>query len=121
MSIFLLLFVSMFFLHIVDDYYLQGWLADGKNKNWWKKYCPDDMYKYDYVICLLEHGFSNSVLIHIPIFFIANSNFIFLSIIIFTLLHAYIDNLKANKKIINLIGDQVLHIACIIVIIFCFI
>ena len=34
-EIFMLLF--MVFLHIVDDYYLQGILASMKQKQWWLK------------------------------------------------------------------------------------
>ena len=26
----------MIFFHIVDDYYLQCWLASAKQKQWWK-------------------------------------------------------------------------------------
>lgn len=28
---------TMIFCHIVDDYYLQGWLASAKQKSWWEK------------------------------------------------------------------------------------
>lgn len=33
----LYLLLGMLFLHIVDDYYLQGWLASARQKSWWKK------------------------------------------------------------------------------------
>lgn len=27
----------MIFFHIVDDYYLQGWLTSAKQKKWWEE------------------------------------------------------------------------------------
>lgn len=39
-SIFLLLL--MIFCHIVDDYYLQGWLASAKQKKWWEENAPQN-------------------------------------------------------------------------------
>lgn len=35
MSYFVLL--AMVFCHIVDDYYLQGWLASAKQRKWWEE------------------------------------------------------------------------------------
>lgn len=32
-----ILLLTMLFCHIVDDYYLQGWLASAKQKSWWEK------------------------------------------------------------------------------------
>lgn len=46
-TIFIILW--MIFFHIVDDYYLQGWLAHTKQKSWWEKNAPDELYKHDYV------------------------------------------------------------------------
>lgn len=40
---------TMIFCHIVDDYYLQGWLASAKQKSWWEKNAPEKLYKYDYL------------------------------------------------------------------------
>ena len=34
---YLLILIGMFFLHIVDDYYLQGCLAQMKQQSWWEK------------------------------------------------------------------------------------
>lgn len=116
MNLVLLLFVVMFFLHIVDDYYLQGWLAQGKSKKWWKDNCPNEFYNKDYIVCLLEHGFSNSFLVHLPLLLIVKSNYIFLSILIYAIIHAIIDDLKANRGKINLITDQFLHVFCIVII-----
>lgn len=40
------LLLLMIFLHIVDDYYLQGILASMKQKEWWHKTAPEKMYRY---------------------------------------------------------------------------
>ena len=33
--------LCMIFCHIVDDYYLQGWLASAKQKVFWKENAPE--------------------------------------------------------------------------------
>lgn len=102
----------MIFCHIVDDYYLQGWLASAKQKSWWEKNAPDKLYKYDYLVALFMHSFSWTFMIMLvptiyvllfggiwsPIVFIAN-----------LIIHMIVDDMKANKKKINLIQDQSIH------------
>ena len=59
---------SMIFLHIIDDYKLQGILASMKQKRWWreqKEYKP--FYKYDYIIALIDHSISWTFMIMLPI------------------------------------------------------
>ena len=115
--------LSMFFMHIVDDYYLQGVLAKLKQKSWWIKqpeYKP--LYKHDYMIALFEHAFSWAFCIHIPliayILYCHGVNFdwgyVVCTILINTLFHAMIDDVKANERQINLITDQFLHFVQII-------
>lgn len=57
---------TMIFCHIVDDYYLQGWLASAKQKSWWEKNAPGKLYKYDYLAALFMHSFSWSFMIMLP-------------------------------------------------------
>lgn len=38
----------MVFGHIVDDYYLQDWLASAKQKSWWEQNAPDQIYRRGY-------------------------------------------------------------------------
>lgn len=57
---------TMIFCHIVDDYYLQGWLASAKQKSWWEKNAPEKLYKYDYLAALFMHSFSWSFMIMLP-------------------------------------------------------
>ena len=108
----ILILIGMIFCHIVDDYYLQGWLASAKQKSWWEKNAPDELYKYDYIAALFMHSFSWTFMIMLvptiytvivggvwsPIVFVAN-----------LVIHMVVDDLKANRKKINLIQDQLIH------------
>ena len=103
----------MIFCHIVDDYYLQGWLASAKQKKYWQENAPDRMYKYDYIWALIMHSFSWAFMIMLPIAFIKGFDLgvTFLIVFIFNLsTHAIVDDLKANKRKINLWIDQLIHI-----------
>ena len=107
--IFILLF--MIFCHIVDDYYLQGWLASAKQKQWWEKNAPDKLYRHDYIAALICHAFSWSFMIMLPIAIATNWNmgWLFFAYPCNLIIHAITDDLKANKKVINLIRDQLIH------------
>ena len=110
-----ILFV-MIFAHIVDDYYLQGILASLKQKTWWenqKSYKP--MYKYDYIVALIMHAFSWSFMISLPILYLGFTKWIAVAIILNTIIHGIVDDLKANKGKINLIVDQSIHIVQIVI------
>lgn len=109
-------FMLMVFMHIVDDFYLQGILAKLKQKSFWEDNAPSTLYKYDYIIALAEHAFSWCICIHIPMFVVwyMCGGFSLVAFIVNfvaqTAIHAVVDNLKANKLKINLIEDQLLHI-----------
>lgn len=110
-----ILFV-MIFAHIVDDYYLQGILASLKQKTWWenqKSY--KQMYKYDYIVALIMHAFSWSFMISLPILYLGFTKWIAVAIILNTIIHGIVDDLKANKHKINLIMDQSIHIVQIFI------
>ena len=62
-----MILLTMIFLHIVDDYYLQGILAQMKQKKFWKEQAPDEKYKYDYIWALIMHGFSWAFMIMLPL------------------------------------------------------
>ena len=107
----------MLFFHIVDDYYLQGWLASAKQKSYWEKNAPEDLYKRDYIWALIMHSFSWAFMIMLPIAYSQNFdiNFGFVIIFLFNVaLHAFTDNAKANWKLINLWQDQTIHIVQIL-------
>ena len=114
----LFVLLSMMFCHIVDDYYLQGKLALFKQKSWWEEKAPDEMYKHDYIVGLMMHSFSWAFMIMLPV--AVSQEFqieaVFVTMfIINTAVHAIVDDLKANKRKINLVTDQLIHICQIIV------
>jgi hypothetical protein len=119
---------AMIFLHIVDDYYLQGILAKMKQKQWWEDNAPDDLYKYDYIPALIAHGFSWSFVTMLPlviyelfIFSIPSFWYVYtVMLLVNTFLHSYVDTFKANFKVLNLIADQLCHLTQIIVTWVCF-
>ena len=116
MKLFILL--TMIFCHIVDDYCLQGWLASAKQKSWWEKNAPDDLYKNDYKMALFMHSFSWSFMIMFaPTVYtiIVGGTWYPTLYIVNLIIHFIVDDLKANKKKINLIQDQCIHIIQIVV------
>ena len=115
----ILLLIGMIQLHIVDDYMLQGILASLKQKQWWEKNYPQEIYKNDYKIALLTHAFSWSFMVMIiPVLVgIHTNNISIVHITVFIvnwIIHAFIDNKKANDLVINLWHDQLLHISQIV-------
>lgn len=113
--IFILL--TMFFAHIVDDYYLQGWLASAKQKKWWKENAPSFLYRHDYIMALMCHAFSWTFMIMLPLALHTNFDlgWFYLAYPVNMIIHAFVDNLKANKMKINLVKDQLIHFGQILV------
>lgn len=106
-------FMLMIFFHIVDDYYLQGWLASAKQKQYWQENAPQELYKRDYIWALIMHSCSWAFMIMLPIAYVNSFTVDVAFVIIFAMnvtIHAMIDDLKANKKKINLWEDQLIHI-----------
>ena len=101
--------------HLVADYTLQGWLANGKQKAWWRRNCAEeilDKYRYDYIAALVCHSLYWSIFV-CSVFY--KSSLFLAAIAVNTLVHAVIDDLKANRMKINLIADQLLHLSQILV------
>ena len=108
----------MFLFDIIDDFVLQPiCLSKLKQKRYWIEECKKynlNILKYDtdYITALLIHGLSWSIMIHVPLMFlggIRDDFFLLLSVLFNAVIHAFIDNLKANKLKINLDVDQCLH------------
>ena len=119
----LFIVLLMIFCHIVDDYYLQGWLASSKQKKYWKENAPEKMYKYDYIWALLMHSFSWSFMIMLPIAYVYSFDLNVLFLVLFLVnmaVHAFVDDLKANKRKINLWTDQLIHLSQITITAFIF-
>lgn len=110
----LLVLFSMLFLHIVDDYYLQGILAKMKQKKWWVENAPDKLYENDYIMALVMHSLSWSFMISIPLVWWNGFELSWVILIMFfinAIAHGIIDHLKANCFKINLVEDQTLHLS----------
>ena len=103
----------MIFCHIVDDYYLQGWLTSAKQKKYWQENAPEKMYEYDYIWALIMHSFSWAFMVMLPIAFIKGFDLGVSFVIVFIcnlIIHANTDDMKANKRKINLWVDQIIHL-----------
>lgn len=117
----ILILLTMIFSHIVDDYYLQGWLASAKQKLWWEKNAPERLYRNDYIMALFMHSFSWSFMIMLPIIVyllstgIRVQEWIAIPYFVNMAIHSIVDDLKANKRKINLIQDQSIHLGQILV------
>ena len=109
----------MIFLHIVDDFKLQqGLLANLKQKNWWRNHQEyKDVYKYDYIPALALHAFSWSFMVMLPIAVALHFDlgYWFIAYLCNMIIHAIVDDLKANKLKINLVEDQLVHIFQILI------
>lgn len=108
----------MVFCHIIDDYYLQGILASMKQRSWWEENYPQNLYKYDYIMALAMHAISWAFMIMLPVAAYMSfrpTNFFFVMLVGNSVIHAIVDDLKANKHKINLITDQLIHLAQIVV------
>lgn len=121
-----ILLLLILFLHVYADFNMQGIMADMKQKEWWKKY--PQKYQFDYVMPLIGHAFQWAFMVHVPeIIYIVMTNssgleiYCCMSIIFHTILHAWIDTLKANDHKTTLIQDQFYHLLQLIVIwaVFC--
>ena len=115
----------MILCHIIADYSLQGWLASAKQEDWWKKQEGyNDFYKNDYKMALFMHSFSWAFMIMLvpsvyTLITTTNINNASLAIALVFLtnlcIHMVVDNSKANLKKINLVQDQLNHLAQILI------
>lgn len=108
----------MVFLHILDDFCLQGILASMKQKEWWKENAPGALYKYDYLISLFIHSYSWTFMIMLPYAMKMRFHYTAVFIICFVanvLIHSIVDDLKANRHKINLWIDQSIHFLQILI------
>ena len=115
----------MVFMHICDDYYLQGILAKMKQKSWWVVNCPNPedapgMFDSDYKAALAIHSFSWAFMTMLPIavYSLVTAGTIpglfFFMFIVNAAIHYSIDDMKANWGSINLCTDQKAHILQIV-------
>lgn len=110
--------ILMLFLHILEDFHLQGILASMKQTSWWEKQLGSEYlgkYEYDWVPSLLAHAFEWTFMIMLPIFLTREFTYLTaLMIMSNTSFHFVVDNSKCNLKQINLITDQIFHLVQIL-------
>ena len=103
-------------MHCIGDYTLQGdFLSAAKRKSFWINKINEKTNSLEHYIILFIHAYIWAFCITLPLFNLISSSKLILSIIINCILHMYIDNLKANRKVITLLTDQLLHLLQIIV------
>jgi len=107
--------LAMLFMHIVDDYYLQGILAKMKQKSWWEEQVQDldnSIYRNDYKMALCEHAFSwTCCVLALPALLWGVPWWLLLPLAaVNTAMHAVVDDGKANERSLNLVEDQLLHV-----------
>lgn len=111
------LLATTILMHLLADYPLQGILASMKQKKWWGQNAPGPMYKRDWVAGLICHSAMWGIMCAIPsvavccwlgdwAMGVATLGLMAAAIA----LHCAIDDLKANRRAINLLQDQSLHI-----------
>ena len=107
----------MLFLHILDDFHLQGCLANMKHKAWWvKNVPPDPKYKYDWIPALVAHVISWTIMVMLPcVLFMDAPVALVVALFLFNcVVHFFVDDLKCNRLAIGLVEDQLLHLSQII-------
>lgn len=120
----IIVLVLCLFTHSVYDFHIQGILANLKQKKWWMENVFvkgfDHKYEYDYLAALATHGFEWSVAMHLPLIFFWNVDLVLLisSILMNTIVHCVVDDLKCNRFKINLIEDQLIHFIQVVLTVF---
>lgn len=113
------LLLLMILAHVVDDFVLQVHiLSTLKQKSWWEKNAPDKRYEDDYIAALLAHSMSWSIMILLPAMILYENTPGWLLICAFfvnSAIHFFVDDAKANKKILSLCQDQFIHLFQIII------
>lgn len=129
----------MLLMHYIEDFHLQGCLANLKQKKWWREQMSNNefqshyilehsIYKNDYKMSLFAHSIENALFVMLPMIVdmlisefthcMKNTWILFIpSTILICVSHYLIDDSKANKMEINLVQDQLYHL-CIILLIF---
>ena len=124
---FWILLMLCIYMHVIDDFVLQKpCLCDLKQKSWWEKqigygFSRSD-YSHDYIMALFMHSVEWAIGMLLPMFLWTaykgipfDSLFFWTACCVNTVIHAFVDNMKANDLAINLIEDQITHLVQIVV------
>lgn len=113
-KLYIFVLILMLLAHFFADFHLQGILADMKQEQWWRNQEGyNSKYKYDYLAALAIHSAEWTLWVMIPLFLLPRLDLgIFLLLATLNMVvHSLTDNSKANYKDINLIQDQIIHLA----------
>lgn len=132
----------MLLMHYIEDFHLQGCLANLKQKKWWEKQISNNdmhshyalehsIYKNDYKMSLFAHSIENALFVMLPLIidmlisefthYLQNTWILFIpSTILICVSHYLIDDSKANEMKINLVQDQLYHLCVILLIFLCY-
>lgn len=113
----------MVLCHILDDFVVQPvCLSQMKTKSWWVKECEKvgadfKKYKDDYLVAITMYATSWSIMILVPLMLMCDvpDTLLITLFAINMIVHAVVDNLKANMGKINLFTDQIIHMWQIII------
>lgn len=106
-------------LHFISDFNLQigARLHEMKQKEWWTRMFEEygiidnKKYRNDWFVCLLIHSFVWTAITFAPMIWLYGNKFITYCVLGFEfVVHAMIDNAKANDMTINLVEDQLWHL-----------
>ncbi len=116
----ILMLFGMLFMHVIEDFHLQGILASMKQRDWWKNEVEKNgrdfeqsPYRYDYLVALFMHAFEwTACVLIVPVVMgmWRHMAVVLVLELIDTPIHAYVDHLKANRRQINLADDQCMHL-----------
>ena len=104
-------------LNVIEDFHMQGIMAQMKQKAYWCEY--HGKYTNDWVPVMLLHGVEWATIVSIPCMLVSwfdVSVWFIVVVVVMGLVHAYVDHLKANKFSINLIQDQAIHMVQLVAI-----
>lgn len=113
------LIILILVLHFISDFNLQigAGLHETKQKEWWTRMFKDHgiidnkRYRNDWLVCLLIHSFVWTVVTFAPLIWLHGNEFTTYIVLTFEfVIHAMVDHVKANDKIINLAQDQMFHL-----------
>lgn len=115
-KLYVIVFILMLLAHFFADFHLQGILADMKQEQWWRKqegYNNKCKCKYDYLAALAIHSTEWTLWVMMPLMSLPHIDLgIFLLLAALNMVvHSLTDNSKVNYKDINLIQDQIIHLA----------
>lgn len=112
---------AMTFCHVIADYNLQGVLANFKQTKWWKENYHTDKDEQNANVALRLHSGSWAFMIMFPIMlfmFITkqyNYNFYIWALVINSIIHSIVDDMKCNENLISYRTDQCIHLVQIFI------